>query len=95
MKKFLAVAMFASLTLAACGKRPEPEANRQPSRPDRPDLPVKLVDGATVLSFSDELQDTNLVRVIDKEAGVVCYRIRTDAGLSCMPLSQTKLGEPR
>ena len=35
----------------------------------------------------------DVIRFIDEEAGVVCWLYRADrsAGLSCLPLSQTKL----
>jgi hypothetical protein len=31
-------------------------------------------------------------RIIDREAGVVCWLIYTD-GISCLPISETKLGQ--
>jgi len=34
----------------------------------------------------------DLQRVVDKEAGVVCY-VHIRGGVSCLPLSETRLGE--
>ena len=34
----------------------------------------------------------HLTRTVDAEAGVVCYRFSGFDGISCLPLSSTKLG---
>ena len=45
----------------------------------------------------EKTKDSKLFRIIDTEAGVVCYIIQNDtadfySGLQCMPISQTLLG---
>ena len=51
-----------------------------------------------VAILPEKTKESKLIRVIDKEAGVVCYMIQNDtadfySGLQCMPTNQTLLGK--
>lgn len=49
-------------------------------------LPNRVRTESEILdSKTFEFKDSNLVRIIDPETGVVCYRINSDT-LSCLPL---------
>lgn len=86
MCRSLIFLVLACLTLAACGKLEEAKP------PQRPGMPVRTVQGAVVLDYSPS--DRALVRIVDPEARVVCYRIDGGEGLSCLPMAQTALDTP-
>jgi hypothetical protein len=47
------------------------------------------------LVYRDAFYDMNVLRFVDREAGVVCWVIRGSqkGGISCLPLEQTRLEE--
>jgi hypothetical protein len=65
-------------------------------------LVAEIIIKPTIIAILPEkTKESKLIRIIDKEAGVVCYMIQNDtadfySGLQCLPLNQTSLkGEDR
>lgn len=52
----------------------------------RPLRPAEAYEGATLVSANPTVW-----RVIDEEAGVVCYSFDYRGGISCLPIASTKL----
>lgn len=86
MKKLILVLWV--LTLFACKVKSNAEQLKEKTITQRKECPFIL----------DTFVDDYITRYIDKEAGVVCYVIQNgphhpdqNAGISCIPLFQTKL----
>lgn len=43
--------------------------------------------------INQKFVESRTVRVLDRPAGVVCWVYFPQGGISCLPLSETKLGE--
>jgi len=49
----------------------------------------------SVTYANQEYVNSHIARHIDSEAGVVCWVYLATGGVSCLPISQTKLGEKK
>jgi len=82
MRRLMLLLLIATMLLAACGPEPDslPEPDSEDCQPDRQWCNDEI---CTVLSAK-----FGLIRCIDKEAGVVCWR---SDGLVCLPLDKTNI----
>jgi len=60
-------------------------------------LIAEIITPTIIAILPEKTKESKLIRVIDREAGVICYIIQNDtadfySGLQCIPIDQTKLG---
>lgn len=93
MKAFLSVGAVILFALSGCGQNADQKTA------------ASTTSASALTSLTDNVRqikgenakvvvgaESELYRVIDPEAGVVCYTLFGSRAISCLPLSQTKLG---
>lgn len=94
-----AVLMCMSLAAPTAQAASEPQLNTKAAKKDakakdkqvaQVEAPRQKIDYVTVANAED-LKNAHIVRIYDKEAGVLCYRFKYPQAMSCVPLSQTLL----
>jgi Flp pilus assembly protein TadD len=95
MKTFLSVTVGAVIlfTLSGCGQTADQKTGASTTSAS---ALTSLTDNVRQIKGEDAKivvgAESELYRVIDPEAGVVCYTLFANRAISCLPLSQTKLG---
>lgn len=53
----------------------------------------RISEISRINSETSAIIDNKILRIIDKQAGVVCWVFSYQGGISCLPLSDTRLDE--